>query len=102
MTEKNNPENKFINKINTFEYYEKFSFWVSVLPLRCRGRPDALLHTTNRHEMAVYYTTSRHVITDPPPTPAGYCGRPDTLLHVAEKAECNSSSCNPQNRGVIV
>ena len=27
---KNNPENKFIIKIYTFEYYEKFSLWVSV------------------------------------------------------------------------
>ena len=30
MTEKNNPENYFIIKIYTFEYYVKFSFWVSV------------------------------------------------------------------------
>ena len=30
MTEKINPETKFIIKIYTFEYYVKFSFWVSV------------------------------------------------------------------------
>ena len=30
MTEKNNPETEFIIKIYTFEYYVKFSFWVSV------------------------------------------------------------------------
>ena len=31
MTEKNNPETEFIIKIYTFEYYVKFSFWVSVV-----------------------------------------------------------------------
>ena len=30
MTEKINPETLFIIKIYTFEYYVKFSFWVSV------------------------------------------------------------------------
>ena len=30
MTEKINPETQFIIKIYTFEYYVKFSFWVSV------------------------------------------------------------------------
>ena len=30
MTEKINPETKFIIKIYTFKYYVKFSFWVSV------------------------------------------------------------------------
>ena len=30
MTEKINSETKFIIKIYTFEYYVKFSFWVSV------------------------------------------------------------------------
>ena len=31
MTKKINPENEFIIKIYTFEYYVKFSFWVSVV-----------------------------------------------------------------------
>ena len=30
MSEKINPETKFIIKIYTFEYYVKFSFWVSI------------------------------------------------------------------------
>ena len=36
MTEKNNPENQFIIKIYTFEYYVKFSFWVSVVFEKCK------------------------------------------------------------------
>ena len=36
MTEKINPETYFIIKIYTFEYYVKFSFWVSVYYERCR------------------------------------------------------------------
>ena len=31
MTEKTNPETLFITKIYTFEYYVKFSFWVSLV-----------------------------------------------------------------------
>ena len=31
MTEKINPETYFFFKIYTFEYYVKFSFWVSVV-----------------------------------------------------------------------
>ena len=30
MTENINPENEFLIKIYPFEYYVKFSFWVSV------------------------------------------------------------------------
>ena len=35
MTEKINPKILFIIKIYTFEYYVKFSFWVSVLLIVC-------------------------------------------------------------------
>ena len=34
MTEKINPETLFIIKIYTFEYYVKFSFWVSEFTFR--------------------------------------------------------------------
>ena len=33
MSEKNNPENKFMNKIYTIKNYVKFSFWASVFQI---------------------------------------------------------------------
>ena len=60
MTEKINPETQFIIKIYTFEYYVKFSFWVSVV---CKFSVSVATESNNHLPFTkIYLKKSEHIL----------------------------------------